>query len=139
MRHNLITRYWEYVRRRDELLRLQRALKARPTETRVMKELLMSEALTKVHQSVMAALYDRTRLHAQRYQLEGLVKRFRAANGQRKAYEALKARVGKNPTSERIKIKLELLAEEIEPTEQELMADAIKAISRIIDLESRDE
>jgi hypothetical protein len=139
MEHNLITRYRDYLERRDKLLKLQADLERKPTEARIMRHVVLSEAFTKVHQSVMAALYDRTRLHAQRYKLDSLVTRFREAKRMSRELDLLKERVNKNPTSERIKKKMERLAKELYPVEQELMADAAKALDQIIDLESRDE
>lgn len=139
MKHNLLTRYRDYLQRREELMRLQRNLEYKPSANKTKRYALMSEAFAKVHQSVMAAIYDRTRLHAQRYKLDGLVARFRMVNRQRRELTNLIERIGSKPASERLAIKVETIAEELDQLEQELMADAIKAIDRIIDLESRNE
>ncbi len=139
MEHNLLTRYREYLRRREELLTLRRDLEIKPTETRIMREVVLSEALTKVHQSVMAAIYERTRLHAQRYKLDALVKGFMKARSQSKRASAMKSRIDRMHTSDRYRKTYAKLAEELDQTEQELMAEAIKQIDRIIDLESRNE
>lgn len=139
MEHNLLTRYREYLRRRDELLRLRVNLEMNPTPYRVGREQVLSEALTKVHQSVMAAIYERTVLHAQRYKLEGLVKRFREAKRERNSLNTYVARFGKRQIGEKSLARIKRLTSEIDEKEQELMAEAIKQIDRIIDLESRDE
>jgi hypothetical protein len=139
MEHNLITRYREYLRRREEYLRLQMNLDWRPTQPKIKRSAVMLETLTALHQSVMAAIYDRTRHYTHRYKLDSLVARFKDANRHRTALNRLKMRYQDRKMSELVRTKIERLTAKLDPVEQELMADAIREIDRIFDLESRNE
>lgn len=139
MEHNLITRYKDFIQRREKLLKLQEDLAIKPTKFRRTQQAKQANVLTKMRQSIMAAIYDRTKLHAERYHLDKLVVRLRRTIRRRYELTANEERLEQEPTNDRLRRKVKQEIEDLEIIEPEVMAEAIKAIDKIIDLESRDE
>ena len=138
MEHNLFTRYQEYMDRREKLSQLKASIAARSTPFKNAKYDKQLEALATVHQSVLVALSDRTKHHARRYGLDSLVKRFNVVLAKRNKLVRMRENIT-SYTGVRLLTKHDKLASELEVLEQELMAEAVKALDRIIDLESRNE
>jgi hypothetical protein len=139
MAHNLIERYERYLQLVEKLDQLQVEFKMKPTLAREEQIASQSNVLTNVHLSLMAALRDRTKLHARSYKLQHLVTRFRKCQFQRKHIFHLRTRLIEEPRNETVKTKLRESLEENNEMERELMADAVQALDPILEVQSRNE
>ena len=139
MQHNLIRRYHNYLQQLGKLKKLQEDLARNSTHARVQQYEHQSRTLANTHLNVMAAIYERTKLHAHMYRLDPLVKRFRGSQGMRKRIFNLRTRLIEDPRNDKLQEKLNQLIAENQKEEYDLMADAMTALERILDLENRNE